>query len=67
MPVHLLDSAISRDIFGTAEMRAVFDERAQVQAWLDAEAALAQAEAEVGLIPSEAAEEIRSRCRAELI
>src|SRR5688572_31609490 len=67
MASHLLDSAIFRDIYGTPEMRAVFDDRALVQAWLDAEAALARAEAEVGLIPAEAAEEITTKCRAELI
>jgi 3-carboxy-cis,cis-muconate cycloisomerase len=67
MPTNLIDSAIFRDVYGTPEMRAVFDDRALVQAWLDVEAALAGAEAEVGLIPTEAAEEIVAHCRAELI
>jgi 3-carboxy-cis,cis-muconate cycloisomerase len=67
MPAHLIDSAIFRDIYGTPEMREIFDDRALVQAWLDAEAALARAEAEVGLIPPEAAEEIAANCRADLI
>jgi 3-carboxy-cis,cis-muconate cycloisomerase len=67
MPANLIDSAIFRDVYGTPEMRALFDDRALVQAWLDVEAALARAEAEVGLIPAEAADEIASQCRAELI
>ena len=67
MPVHVLDSAIFRDLYGSAAMRAVFEERALVQAWLDAESALAGAEAELGLIPTEAAEEIRSHCHADEI
>jgi 3-carboxy-cis,cis-muconate cycloisomerase len=67
MPAHLIDSAIFRDLYGTPEMRATFEDRALVQAWLDAEAALARAEAEVGLIPPEAAEEIAANCRADLI
>src|SRR3990172_7556135 len=36
-------------------MRAIFDERAMLQRWLDVEAALAAAQAELGLIPAEAA------------
>jgi len=39
-------------------MRTVFDSRALLQAWLDVEAALAEAEAEVGIIPQKAAEQI---------
>ena len=39
-------------------VRALFTEPARWQAWLEVEAALAQAEAEVGIIPVEAAEEI---------
>jgi 3-carboxy-cis,cis-muconate cycloisomerase len=54
-----LDCSLLRDFFGTARMRAVFDSRALLQAWLDVEAALAEAEAEVGVIPLEAAEQIR--------
>ena len=39
-------------------VRALFTEQARWQSWLDVEAALAQAEAEVGIIPAWAAEEI---------
>ena len=39
-------------------VRALFSEAARYQAWLDVEAALAQAQAELGIIPERAAEEI---------
>ncbi|MGE3536774.1 MAG: adenylosuccinate lyase family protein [Candidatus Tectimicrobiota bacterium] len=39
-------------------IRALFTEAARFQAWLDVEAALAQAQAELGIIPSSAAAEI---------
>ena len=47
-------------------MRGLFDTRSMVQGWLDAEAALAAAEAEVGVIPSLAAQRIRREARADL-
>ena len=47
-------------------MRGLFDTRSMVQGWLDAEAALAAAEAEVGVIPSSAAQRIRREARADL-
>jgi 3-carboxy-cis,cis-muconate cycloisomerase len=60
-----LDCILLRDIFGTERMRSVFDSRALLQAWLDVEAALAGAEAEVGLVPAWAAEAIAAAARAE--
>jgi 3-carboxy-cis,cis-muconate cycloisomerase len=53
-----LDCEVLRDLYGSEELRAIFDSRALVQAWLDVERALAAAEAEVGLIPAAAAERI---------
>lgn len=46
-------------------MRAVFDDLSVLQSWLDVEVALAQAEAEIGLVPVYAADEISRRARAE--
>jgi 3-carboxy-cis,cis-muconate cycloisomerase len=60
-----LDCTLFRDVFGTPRMRAVFESRALLQAWLDAEVALAGAEAETGVIPLEAAARIREVARAE--
>jgi 3-carboxy-cis,cis-muconate cycloisomerase len=62
---HVLNSRVYGDLFGTHEMREVFSDRSQVQAWLDVEVALARAEAAIGLIPPQAADEIASRARAD--
>jgi len=67
MPSHLIDYQLFGDQFSTAEMRAVFDERAMLQRWLDVEAALAAAQAELGLIPAKAAEAIGRAARVELL
>lgn len=45
---------------------ALFEQDARWQAWLDVEAALAKAEAEVGMIPEAAAEEIVKKCDLSL-
>src|SRR5262247_978370 len=44
-------------------VRALFTESARYQSWLDVEAALAQAQAELGVIPPTAAREIASKAR----
>ncbi len=51
----VFDSALFRDMFGTAEMRDVFSDEALVGRYLEAEAALARAQARVGAVPKEAA------------
>jgi len=61
-----LDCELLRDLFGSAEVREAFDSRALLQGWLDAERALAEAEAEVGVIPRAAAERIAHECDASL-
>ena len=45
---------------------ALFEQDARWQAWLDVEAALAKAEAELGMIPKAAAEEIVRKCDLSL-
>lgn len=55
------------DAFGTAEMRAVFSEEGYIEAFLNCEAALARAEARVGLIPEEAATEITETASLEYL
>ena len=44
----MIDSAFFGDLYSTAEMRAVWSDRAMIQRWLDVEAALARAEARWG-------------------
>ena len=47
-------------------IRALFTRDARWQAWLDVEVALADAEAEIGMIPLESAQEIRRKAKLEL-
>src|SRR5688500_1429316 len=51
MTFSALDSEFFGDLFATAEMRAVFSDRTRLAAMLQAEAALARAEARFGLVP----------------
>lgn len=67
MPAHVTDSLIFRDLYATPEMQAVFDDIHLVQCWLDVEAALARAEARLGVIPSTAAVEISRKATAQAI
>jgi 3-carboxy-cis,cis-muconate cycloisomerase len=67
MPSTILDSAVFRDIFTTQAMRDVFSDENRVQKYLDFEAALARAQARLGIIPQAAAEEIVRHCDAKLI
>ena len=53
-------------LFSTDAIRSILDDRARLQGMLDFEAALAAAEAEVGLIPHEAATIIARHCDAAL-
>lgn len=67
MPAHIFDYQLFGDQFSTSELRQIFDEVAMLQSWLDVEAALAEAEAAVGLIPASAAGEIRNTAQIELL
>ncbi|MCG5235351.1 3-carboxy-cis,cis-muconate cycloisomerase [Xanthobacter oligotrophicus] len=60
----VFDSLLFRDMFGTPAMRAVFTDEALVDRYLEAEAALARAEAKLGLIPAAAGEKIDAACRS---
>ena len=52
-------------LFTTEPMRAIFSDVRRLQGMLDFEAALARAEARVGMIPPTVAETIAARCRAD--
>lgn len=58
MPSYVVDSALFRDQFSTAEMREIFSDERTVQSWLDVEAALARVQADLGMIPDAAARAI---------
>jgi len=51
-------------LFATDAMRAVFNDRAQIARMLEFEAALALAEADLGIVPRAAAEAIARACDA---
>ena len=65
MSVHPADSEIYGALWGTAEMRALFSDATQLQLMLDVEAALARAEAKLGLVPQQVAEAITKAARVE--
>ena len=54
-----LSSGLFGDMFGTAAMRAAFGEAAFLARCAEVEAALARAQARLGIVPSDAAEAIR--------
>ena len=60
-----LDCKIMGNVFGTPRMREVFSSASLFQGWLDAWAALAEAQADVGVIPKDAAQQIRKVARAD--
>jgi 3-carboxy-cis,cis-muconate cycloisomerase len=60
----VFDSVLFRDMFGTAEMRAVFGDEALVGRYLEAEVALARAQARCGVVPKDAAEAIAAAAGA---
>ncbi|MGH6913533.1 MAG: lyase family protein, partial [Geminicoccales bacterium] len=65
MSVSPIDSAIYGGLFTTAAMQAVLADGARLQRMLDVEAALARAQAKLGLIPASAAREITAKARLE--
>ncbi|MCC6002413.1 MAG: adenylosuccinate lyase family protein [Pararhodobacter sp.] len=63
----VIDSAYLGDGFGTPAMRALFSDTARLAAWLQAEVALARAQAGLGLIPAAAADAIARAARPEAL
>jgi adenylosuccinate lyase len=55
MSARIADSSAYAHLWGTDELRQIFDEKARLQGWLDVLAALARAQAAEGLIPAHAA------------
>jgi len=67
MASHVIDMELLKANFSTEEMRRIWSDEGRLQAQLDVEAALALAEAELGVIPAEAAETIARHAKAELM
>ncbi len=55
MTIGVLQSTLFGDMFGTAAMRAAFGEAAFIRRCIEVEAALARAQARLGIVPAEAA------------
>ncbi|MCD9672779.1 MULTISPECIES: adenylosuccinate lyase family protein [Klebsiella] len=61
------DSLLFRNMFATEKMRAVFSDRALIERYIEAEVALAKAEARCGVIPVTAAAEIAEKSRYDAL
>ncbi|HLR68856.1 MAG TPA: adenylosuccinate lyase [Virgibacillus sp.] len=57
----VIDSKLYRDLYTSEEMKATFSDESLLQKWLDAWVALAESEAEEGVIPHEAAVKIAEK------
>lgn len=64
---HVIDSAFHRGGYSTPESRQVFCDVCRMQRWLDIEAALAMCQAEMEMIPYEAANRIQAAAHIELL
>jgi len=67
MTAHPIDSGLYGHLWGTGELRRLFDDEGRIQSWLEILAALAEAQAEVGLVPEEAALSIRAHADVKLL
>jgi 3-carboxy-cis,cis-muconate cycloisomerase len=67
MPTSAIDSLVFRNMFGDQEVRQIWSDEYRTQCYLDWEAALARAQAGLGLIPQDAATEINRVCKFENI
>jgi 3-carboxy-cis,cis-muconate cycloisomerase len=65
MSVNPVDSQIFGPLWGTDQMRELFSDMTRLQLMLDAEAALARAEARLGIVPQPVAEAITAAARVE--
>lgn len=63
--IHMVDSIIFGTNWGTEKMRALFDEPARLQGWLDVLAAFAESQAELGIISEPIAVEIKRVCHLD--
>ncbi|OCG11736.1 adenylosuccinate lyase [Gilliamella sp. App6-5] len=64
MASHILDFLILGNNFGTSEMRSIWSEQNRLQKQVEVEVALAKAEGELGVIPTEAANAIIAKADA---
>lgn len=65
MSTSVFDSVLLKNLWSTEEMRNIFSDEVRMQMWLDYEAALAIEQAQMGIIPQEAADEIVACAKLE--
>nr|MBF0221784.1 adenylosuccinate lyase family protein [Desulfobulbaceae bacterium] len=65
MPSHPIDFTIQSLVFSTKESALIFDEQTRFSRWLSFEAALASSQAELNIIPQQAADTICKNARLE--
>ncbi len=65
--VSSIDSDYYGKMFASSEMAEIFGDDGRLQAWLDFEAALARAQARLGIIPEDASRMIQQKARLEFI
>ena len=63
----VFDDALIKHLWSTDEVRAIFNDKSRIQKWYDYEAALALAQAELGIIPQAAADEIASNAKLDKV
>src|SRR5438105_3964206 len=63
MPSGVFDSTLLKHLWGTDELRAIFNDENRVQKWYDYEAALALSQGELGIIPAAVAKEIAAKAK----
>jgi len=62
-----IDSRVFGVLFAEIEMKKIFSDENRVQKWLDTEAALARAQAKLGIITQDQADEITKKAKVELL
>lgn len=62
-----IDSRVFGVLFAEKEMKKIFSDENRVQKWLDTEAALARAQAKLGIITQDQADEITKKAKVELL
>ena len=65
--LHMTDYKMYKNFFGCEEMRNLWSERAILKQWIDFEVYLAQAQAELGMISQEVADEITRTADLDMI
>ena len=65
MGARLTDSELYAHLWATPELRQVFEESARLASWIEVLATLAEVQAEMGIVPTEAATAIRERASVD--